>query len=129
MRTKHLPAPVSILRLLYKTICTAIPAVAFFFVQTASAQTVVTIGTAVSTTTTSGLSSTTTAGDRNERHMCIYSAAELTAAGMTSGTNIMSIAWEKTGAAFYYDHNLTIRVWLKHNASTTFPASPTFSTE
>jgi hypothetical protein len=100
-----------------------------FFIQNVSAQTVVTIGTAVSTTTTSGLSSSTTAGDRNERHMCIYSAAELTAAGMSNGTSIMSIAWEKTGAAFYYDRNLTIRVWLKHNAATTFPASPTFSTE
>ncbi|HMK25017.1 MAG TPA: right-handed parallel beta-helix repeat-containing protein, partial [Chitinophagaceae bacterium] len=129
MKAKNLPAPVSLLRLLYKTICTTIPAIAIFFVQSASAQTVVTIGTAVSTTTTSGLSSSTTAGDRNERHMCIYSAAELTAAGMSSGISIMSIAWEKTGAAFYYDRNLTIRVWLKHNASTTFPASPTFSTE
>jgi hypothetical protein len=94
-----------------------------------AAQNYVTIGTASSTTSTSGLSSTTTAGDRNERHMCIYSAAELTAAGLGTGSNIMGIAWEKTGSAFYHDKNLTIRVWLKHNASTTFPASPTFSTE
>ena len=97
--------------------------------QFLSAQTIVTIGTASSTTTSSGLSSTTTAGDRNERHMCIYSATELTTAGLTAGTNIMSIAWEKTGTAHYYDHNLTIRIWLKHGASTTFAASPNFATE
>ncbi len=100
-----------------------------FFCGITSAQTIVTVGTATSTTTTSGLSSTTTAGDRNERHMCIYSAAELNAAGITAGTSLLSIAWEKTGAAFYYDKNLTIRVWLKHSAATTFAASPTFTTE
>lgn len=100
-----------------------------FFCGITSAQTIVTVGTATSTTTTSGLSSSTTAGDRNERHMCIYSAAELNAAGITAGTNLLSIAWEKTGAAFYYDKNLTIRVWLKHSAATTFAASPTFTTE
>ncbi|MBK8522612.1 MAG: T9SS type A sorting domain-containing protein [Chitinophagaceae bacterium] len=94
-----------------------------------SAQTVVTIGTTTSTSSTSGLSSSTTTGDRNERHMCIYSAAELTAAGITAGTNLLNIAWEKTGGALYYNKNLTIRVWLKHIAATTFPASPTFSTE
>lgn len=101
----------------------------YLFFVSASAQTIVTIGTATSTTSTSGLASSTTAGDRNERHMCIYSAAELTAAGLTTGTNIMSIAWEKTGAALYYDKNLTIRIWLKHSAATTFPASPVFATE
>ncbi|MEO6252110.1 MAG: T9SS type A sorting domain-containing protein, partial [Ferruginibacter sp.] len=94
-----------------------------------SAQTLVTIGTATSTTSTSGLSNSTTAGDRNERHMCIYSVAELNTAGITGAKNLLSIAWEKTGLAHYYDKNLTIRIWLKHNAATTFPASPTFATE
>src|SRR4051812_43715962 len=64
-----------------------------------SAQTVVTIGAPVSTTSTSGLSSSTTAGDRNERHMCIYSVAELNAAGITGVKNLLNIAWEKTGTA------------------------------
>lgn len=100
-----------------------------FILNQAYAQTVVTIGSASSTTTTSGLSSTTTAGDRNERHMCIYSATELSAAGLTAGTNILSIAWEKTGNALYHIPNLTIRIWLKHSATTTFAANPTFATE
>jgi putative cofactor-binding repeat protein len=95
----------------------------------ASAQTQVTIGAPVSTTTTSGLSNTTSTGDRNERHMCIYSATELTAAGLAANTPLMSIAWEKTGVASYNEANLTIRIWLKHSASTTFAANPTFSTE
>ena len=94
-----------------------------------TAQTFVTVGTAASTTSSSGLSSSTTAGDRTERHMTIYSAAELNAAGITGVTNLLSLAWEKTGAALYYDKNLTIRIWLKHNAATTFPASPVFATE
>jgi len=94
-----------------------------------SAQTQVTIGTPVSTSSSSGLSNSTTAGDRNERHMCIYSTAELNAAGITGVKNLLCIAWEKTGASHYYDKNLTIRIWLKHNAATTFPASPNFATE
>ncbi|MFZ9388400.1 MAG: right-handed parallel beta-helix repeat-containing protein [Chitinophagaceae bacterium] len=93
------------------------------------AQTLVTVGAPSSTSSTSGLANSTTAGDRNERHMCIYSAAELTSAGIGSGTNLLAIAWEKTGAAHYYSPNLTIRVWLKHSASTTFAASPVFATE
>lgn len=92
-------------------------------------QAVVTVGTPASTSSTSGPSSSTTAGDRNERHMCIYSVAELTAAGVTTGSSLMSIAWEKTGVASYNEQNLTVRIWLKHNASTTFPASPVFATE
>lgn len=100
------------------------------FSATASvAQQVVPVGPPVGTTSTSGPANSTTAGDRNERHMCIYSAAELTTAGLVNGTQIMSIAWEKTGAAFYYDQNLTIRIWLKLNASATFPGSPNFATE
>lgn len=94
-----------------------------------SAQTIVTIGTSSSTSSTSGPANSTTAGNRTERHMCIYSAAELSAAGLGTGTSIMSIAWEKTGAAHYYNPDLTIRVWLKHSASTTFAASPVFATE
>jgi len=96
---------------------------------TVSAQTIVTIGTSSSTSSTSGPANSTTAGTRNERHMCIYSAAELSAAGLGTGTSLLSIAWEKTGAAHYYNQDLTIRVWLKHSASTTFAASPVFATE
>jgi len=115
--------------LLKKSILAVTLLLAFFYNNNVSAQTVVTIGTATSTTSTSGLSSTTTAGDRNERHTCIYLASELTAAGMTTGSPLMSIAWEKTGAASYAGNNLTIRVWLKHNAAVTFPANPNFATE
>src|SRR5262245_40455083 len=97
----------------------------FFIVLSAATfgQNIVTIGTVASTSSSSGPSSSTTAGDRNERHVCIYSVAELTAAGITPGTNLLSIAWEKTGTAFYYNNNLTFRVWLKHSATTTFAAS------
>src|SRR5688572_2277511 len=97
--------------------------------QFLSAQTVVTIGTVSSTTSLSGPANSTTAGSRNERHMCIYSAAELSAAGMSGGSTLLSIAWEKTGAANYAGNDLTIRVWLKHNTSTIFSANPTFATE
>ncbi len=99
------------------------------FSSTLFSQTIVTIGTVASTSSISGPASSTTAGARNDRHMCIYSVAELTAAGITAGTPLMNIAWEKTGAAFYNEQNLVFRVWLKHNASTTFPASPDFATE
>lgn len=100
-----------------------------FIPATVFSQTLVTIGTPASTSSSSGPSSSTTAGDRNERHMCIYTAAELTNAGVTSATPLMSIGWEKTGIGHYYVPNLTIRVWLKHNASTTFAANPVFATE
>ena len=72
-----------------------------FFV---SAQTVVTIGTASSTTNLSGPANSTTTGDRNERHTCIYSVAELTAAGMAGGNTVFSIAWEKTGNTEMHKH-------------------------
>ncbi len=105
--------------------------IAFFLdgITSINAQLIQTIGSPVSTSSASGLSSSTTAGDRNERHMTIYSAAELTGAGLVNGSRLMSIAWEKTGGAHYYNNDLTIRVWIKHNASTTFPASPNFVTE
>jgi hypothetical protein len=92
-------------------------------------QQVVTLGTPVSTTTLSAIANNTLSGDRNDRHMCIYSAAELTAAGLTSGSDIMSIAWEKTGSLYYATNELTIRVWLKHSTTTTFGANPVFATE
>ena len=93
------------------------------------AQKVATIGTVNSTTNTSGLGFSTTSGERVERHTCIYSVAELTAAGMTGNDLIYNIAWEKTGAASYTGTDLTIRIWLKHVATTTFAANPTFLTE
>ncbi len=99
------------------------------FTVVINAQTNLIVGTAFGTSSTSGPSSSTTAGDRNERHMCIYTATELTTSGITSGASLMNIAWEKTGAGFYYSQNLTIRVWLKHSAATTFAANPNFATE
>jgi Right handed beta helix region/Secretion system C-terminal sorting domain len=115
--------------ILKRSFLAAIMLLAFFYNNAVSAQTLVTIGTAASTSSTSGPASSTTAGDRNERHMTIYSAAELSAAGITAGRSLLSIAWEKTGVAHYYNKNLTFRVWLKHSAATTFPASPNFATE
>lgn len=97
--------------------------------QKANATGVVPIGTAATTTTISGPSSTTSSGARNERHMCIYSAAELTAAGLSNGSVLLGIGWEKTGTASYVGNDLTIRIWLKYSAATTFPANPTFTTE
>ncbi|HEV7783568.1 MAG TPA: hypothetical protein VGO58_19985, partial [Chitinophagaceae bacterium] len=92
-------------------------------------QTIVTIGAPVSTSSTSGPANSTTAADRNERHTAIYSVAELNAAGLSNGSAIMSIAWEKTGAAQYYSENIIFRVWIKHNAATNFAAVPVFATE
>jgi hypothetical protein len=112
-----------------KTVYTIFILTTVFFLKQGNAQTVATIGTASSTTSLSGLSSTTTTGDRNERHTCIYSAAELSAAGLASGSTFLRIGWEKTGTASYTGNDLTIRIWLKHNSSTTFPANPTFATE
>src|SRR5687767_5858173 len=93
------------------------------------AQKIATIGSVNSTTNLSGLTVSTTAGERVERHTCIYSVAELTAAGMTGNDLIYNIAWEKTGVASYSGTDLTIRIWLKHVATTTFAANPTFLTE
>jgi hypothetical protein len=121
--------PLSTFSFIKKSFAAVALLASFFYYDHASAQTIVTLGSAVSTSSTSGPANSTSTGDRNERHMCIYSAAELSAAGITAGTNLLNIAWEKTGAGFYYHKNLTIRVWLKHSASTTFPASPTFATE
>jgi hypothetical protein len=95
----------------------------------AHAQTLAVVGTAASTSSLSGLSSSTTSGTRNERHACIYSAAELSAAGLSANSILTGIAWEKTGDASYAGNDLTIRIWLKHSATTTFSASPVFSTE
>src|SRR5687768_5941343 len=100
-----------------------------FTTITSVAQQITTIGAVAGTSSTAGPTTSTTGGDRNERHTCIYSVAELTAAGLLSGNSIMNIAWEKTGVGFYYEPNLTIRIWLKHNASTTFAANPSFATE
>lgn len=127
MKLKTLPVSTS--SLFKKAVVSALMLLSLLYHDIASAQTIVTLGSAVSTSSSSGPANSTTAADRNERHMCIYSAAELAAAGITAGTNLLSIAWEKTGAAFYYNKNLTIRVWLKHSAVTAFPASPTFATE
>lgn len=95
----------------------------------ATAQTFALVGTIASTTSSSGLSSSTTTGTRNERHACIYTSAELSTAGLAANNVITGIAWDKTGAASYAANDLTIRIWLKHSTATTFPASPTFTTE
>ena len=76
-----------------KTYFLLILATAWF--QSIGAQQIVTIGSASSTANTSGPTTSTTDGDRNERHTVIYSAAELSAAGLSNGTEIMNIAWEK----------------------------------
>jgi hypothetical protein len=98
-------------------------------VNKTGAQTVVTIGPASSTSSTAGPTTSSLSGDRNERHTVIYSTTELLSAGLVNGSSIMSIAWEKTSSGFYYEPNLTIRVWLKHSATTTFAANPSFATE
>jgi hypothetical protein len=95
----------------------------------AAAQTFALVGATASTTSSSGLSSSTSTGTRNERHTCIYTSTELSAAGLIANNVITGIAWDKTGDASYISNDLTIRIWLKHNTATTFPASPTFTTE
>lgn len=95
----------------------------------AVAQTFALVGSTASTSSSSGLSSSTSTGTRNERHTCIYTATELSTAGLSANNVITGIAWDKTGDASYVANDLTIRIWLKHNTATTFPASPTFTTE
>jgi hypothetical protein len=97
--------------------------------QFAFSQTLTVIGSQLGTSSTAGPTTSTTGGVRTERHTAIYSATELTAAGLSSGNAIMNIAWEKTGVGFYYENNLSIRVWLKHSGVTAFPANPNFATE
>ena len=129
MGVKILPKLINRIRVFRKFIQVGVLSLLVLKGNSISAQTIVTIGTSSSTSSTSGPANSTTAGTRNERHMCIYSAAELSAAGLGTGSSLMNIAWEKTGAAHYYNQDLTIRVWLKHSASTTFAASPVFATE
>jgi hypothetical protein len=100
-----------------------------FFSQFSNAQTFVTVGSASSTASTSGPTTSTTAAARTERHTVIYSTSELSSAGLVSNSTLIGIGWNKTAAGSYLGTNLTIRVWLKHNASTTFAANPSFTTE
>lgn len=76
-----------------------------------------------------GPTTSTSAGARIERHACIYSAAEMASAGIVSNSTLFSIGWNKTGDGNYLGNDLTIRIWLKHTASTSFSANPTFATE
>ena len=93
----------------------------------AIAQTTVTVGTASSTSSLSGPTTSTTSTVRTERHTAIYSLAELNTAGLTGGSKLFGIAWDKTGVGT--GSNLTIRVWLNHVSSATYAANPSFNTE
>jgi len=92
-------------------------------------QTFVTIGTATSTASIFGPTTSTSSGARTERHTGIYTVSELSAAGMATGNTIFSIAWDKTGVGGYSGTDLTIRIWLKTISVTTFASNPSFATE
>jgi hypothetical protein len=108
-----------VLALIFAVVC-CVPAFAYG---------VATIGTAASTSSLSGPTTSTTSGARTERHTVIYTASELATAGVVGNSMLFSIAWDKSGVGAYTGNDLTIRVWLKHNSSTTFSSNPSFATE
>lgn len=90
-------------------------------------QTNLTIGTATSTANIFGPTTSTTAGARIERHTALYTATELSAAGLVAGSPLLSIAWNKTDTGSYAGNDLTVNIYLKDTNLTTFTANPSYA--